>query len=514
MAESFVEAFLAVMTVGNLVAMIIGTIAGIIIGALPGINVTAGIAILIPMTFGMDPLFALGIIAGIFNGASYGNAIPAILINVPGTPAAVATTFDGYPMAQKGQSALALRIACYASAAGAIVSALSLILIAPPLARITLMFGPAEYFWLAILGLSSIAVLLGDDPVKGMIAAAMGMLLATVGLDQISGVMRFNFGYWELADGLPTVVVLTGLFAFSRVLMMAQERQTTGVSSEELRLTESSSVDLSLFRTLAPSLVRSGVIGMIVGILPGVGGNAAALLAYNEEKRAAKDPESFGTGDPRGVAASECGNSADNSSSLIPTLTLGIPGNAIAAIIMGALLVHGLQPGPSLFRDEPVIVYGFMIQMLFTAMILFVLGGMVATRIFSQVLRLPGVVLVPLIVSLMTIGIYTSTYEIFHLYLAVGFGLVGYFMIKLDFPLAPFVLGLILGGVAEFNLRVALRVSKGDPSYLFENTVSQILVGLLALVLLAAVRRFIADWKTRSKAGRASDAGSAVSTDE
>lgn len=506
MVDAFAEAFLAVMTMGNLVAMITGTIAGIIIGALPGINVTAGIAILIPLTFGMEPLFALGIIAGIFNGASYGNAIPAILINVPGTPAAVATTFDGYPMAQQGQSALALRIACYSSAIGAIVSALSLILIAPPLAKITLMFGPAEYFWLAILGLSSIAVLLGEDPVKGMIAACVGILLATVGLDQITGVMRFNFGYWELADGLPTVVVLTGLFAFSRVLMMAEEQKTTGVSKEDLKLT-AGKVDASLFRKLVPTLLRSGIIGMIVGILPGVGGNAAALLAYNEEKRAAKDPEMFGKGDPRGVAAAECGNSADNSSSLIPTLTLGIPGNAIAAIIMGALLVHGLQPGPSLFRDEPVIVYGFMIQMLFTAMILFVLGGMVATRVFSQVLRLPGVVLVPLIVSLMTIGIYTSTYEIFHLYLALGFGLIGYFMIKLDFPLAPFVLGLILGGVAEFNLRVALRVSKGDPSILFGNLVSQILIALLALILLTAVRRFIADWKKRSKAGRVPSVG-------
>lgn len=513
MIENFADAFLAVLTLGNLAAMIIGTIAGIIIGALPGINVTAGIAILIPLTFGMEPLFALGIIAGIFNGASYGNAIPAILINVPGTPAAVATTFDGYPMAQQGKSALALRIACYSSAIGAVVSALSLILIAPPLAKITLLFGPAEYFWLAILGLSSIAVLLGDDPVKGIIAACVGMLLATVGIDQITGVMRFNFGYWELADGLPTVVLLTGLFAFSRVLMMAQERKLTGVSGDELKLTDDK-VDADQFWSLMPTLVRSGIIGLIVGILPGVGGNAAALLAYNEEKRAAKDSDAFGRGDPRGVAAAECGNSADNSSSLIPTLTLGIPGNAIAAIIMGALLVHGLQPGPSLFRDEPVIVYGFMIQMLFTAMILFVLGGMVATRIFSQVLRLPGVVLVPLIVSLMTIGIYTSTYEIFHLYLAIGFGVVGYFMIKLDFPLAPFVLGLILGGVAEFNLRVALRVSKGDASYLFENLVSQILIFLLALILLTAVRRFIADWKRRSKVGRAAKSEPVVSIDE
>lgn len=499
MLEVLPEAFMAVMTPGNAVAMVVGTIAGIIIGALPGINVTVGIAILIPLTFGMEPLYALGIIAGIFNGASYGNAIPAVLINVPGTPAAVATTFDGYPMAQQGKSALALRIACYSSALGAIVSAISLILIAPPLSRITLLFGPAEYFWLAILGLASIAVLLGDDPVKGIIAASFGMLLATVGMDQITGVMRFSFGYWELADGLPTVVLLTGIFAFSRVLIMAQEQKLTGVTSEELRMADEKP-DWGMMRSLVPTWLRSTVIGLIVGILPGVGGNAAALLAYNEEKRAARDSETFGKGNPKGVAAAECGNSADNSSSLIPTLTLGVPGNAIAAIIMGALLVHGLQPGPSLFRDEPVIVYGFMIQMLLTAMVLFVLGGMVATRIFSQVLRLPGVVLVPLIGALMTIGIYTASYEILHLYFAAAFGLIGYVMLKLDFPFAPFVLGIILGGVAEFNLRVALRISQGELSYLFSSVISQILVALLGLIVLTAVSRFAKDWRQRTRA--------------
>lgn len=499
MLEVLPEAFIAVMSPDNVLAMIIGTIAGIIIGALPGINVTAGIAILIPLTFGMEPLYALGIIAGIFNGASYGNAIPAVLINVPGTPAAVATTFDGYPMAQQGKSALALRIACYSSAIGAIISAISLILIAPPLARITLLFGPAEYFWLAILGLASIAVLLGADPVKGIIAASLGMFLSTVGMDQITGVMRFSFGYWELADGLPTVVLLTGLFAFSRVLIMAQEQKVTGVTSEELRMADEKP-DMTLMRALVPTWIRSTVIGLIVGILPGVGGNAAALLAYNEEKRAAKDSDTFGKGNPKGVAAAECGNSADNSSSLIPTLTLGVPGNAIAAIIMGALLVHGLQPGPSLFREEPVIVYGFMIQMLLTAMILFVLGGMVATRIFSQVLRLPGVLLVPLIGALMTIGIYTSSYELLHLYFAAAFGLIGYVMIKLDFPVAPFVLGIILGGVAEFNLRVALRISKGELGYLFSSVISQILVALLALIVVTAGTRFVKDWRQRTHA--------------
>ena len=497
MYGAFVDAFFAVMTGSNLLAMVIGTIAGVVIGALPGINVTAGIAILIPLTFGMEPLFALGLIAGIFNGASYSNAIPAILINVPGTPAAIATTYDGYPMAQQGKAADALRIACYASAIGAIVSAIALITIAPPLSTVTLLFGPPEYFWLSVLGLSSVAVLLGNDPVKGAIAATVGILLATVGVDRITGAMRFSFGYWELADGLPTVVVLTGLFAFSRVLIMAQERKLTGISREGLRLATQRS-EGNVLRGMGMTLGRASIIGIIIGILPGVGGNAAALLAYNEEKRAAKDPETFGQGNPKGVAASECGNSADNSSSLIPTLTLGIPGNAIAAIIMGALLVHGLQPGPSLFRDAPVVVYGFMIEMLITAMMVFVLGGVMATQIFSQVLRLPEVLLVPLIVSLMAIGIYTTSYEILHLYMAIGFGVLGYVMFKLDFPVAPFVLGLILGGVAEFNLRVSLRAAQGDWTYLFQSSVSKVLIVLLGLIVFTALSRFKKDWSRRA----------------
>ncbi len=490
----FADAFFQVMTGANLLAMVIGTFAGIVIGALPGLNVTAGIAILIPLTFGMEPLFALGLIAGIFNGSSYSNAIPAILINVPGTPAAVATTYDGYPMAQQGKAADALRIACYASALGALLSAVTLITVAPPLARITLLFGPPEYFWLSVLGLSSIAVLLGNDPVKGIISACLGILLATIGLDKITGTMRFSFGYWELADGLPIVVVLTGLFAFSRVLMMAQERKLDGVSQEDLRFEEQQSA-FRLMRGMGPTIARSSIIGIIVGILPGVGGNAAALLAYNEVKRTSKDPESFGRGNPKGVAAAEAGNSADNSASLIPTLTLGIPGNAIAAIIMGALLVHGLQPGPALFREAPDVVYGFMIEMFITALMLFFLGGMVATRLFSQVLRLPGVILVPLIVALMTIGIYTSSYDLLHLYMALGFGLLGYAMIKLDFPVAPFVLGLVLGGVAEFNLRVALRASRGEWGYLYESLVSKILIALLLLLAFTALSRFVQDWR-------------------
>jgi putative tricarboxylic transport membrane protein len=473
MIQEFYQAFLALLTVQIALAMLVGTIAGIIIGALPGLTVTVGIAIFIPLTFGLEPLVALGLIAGIFNGSSYGNAIPAILLNIPGTPAAIATTFDGYPMARNGKAALALRVACYSSALGGTISALSLMLLAPPLSLVTIAFGPAEYFWVAILGLASIAILLGDDVIKGLISALLGLFIATIGMDGMTGQMRYTFGYWELADGLSVVVVLTGLFAVSRVLLMAEEARTTGVKDSDLRIA-GSHVDRKLFRSMLPTWTRSSFIGIIVGILPGVGGNVAALLSYNEEKRSSKDSESFGKGNPLGVAAAECGNSADNGSSMIPTLTLGVPGNAIAALIMGALLVHGLQPGPALFRDNPDVVYGFMIQMLVTSVILLVLGGMFATRVFAQVLRLPGILLVPMIVALMVIGVYTTSYKLFDLYLALAFGLIGY---------------VILGGMAEMNLRMALRIARGDWTFLFQNRISQILIALLVLSFAIPVVR-------------------------
>jgi putative tricarboxylic transport membrane protein len=474
-------------------------VAGIVVGALPGLTTSVGLAVLIPLTFGMNPLVALGLMAGLYNGSMYGGAIPAILLNIPGTPAAIATTFDGYPMAQQGRSATALRIACYSSAVGGMVSALSLILLAPPLAQVTLAFGPAEYFWVAMVGLVSVSVLLGADPLKGLISAALGLLIATVGMDALTGRMRFTFGTLELVDGISITVLLVGLFALPRVFQMAEEGRTTGVSAEALSI-KGHGLTVRAVLDLVPTWLRAGVIGIIVGILPGAGGNMAAFLSYNETKRAARDGASFGSGNPKGVAAAEAGNSSDNGASLIPTLTLGVPGNAIAALIMGGLLVQGLQPGPALFRENATVVYGFMLQMLLTSVLIFVLGGLIASRLFAQVLRMPQVLLAPMIVCLMVLGIYTVTGSIFSLYLMGGFGLLGYAMGRLDFPLPPLVLGAILGDMAEQSLRTALRIARGDWSYLLSSTVSRILIAVIVLMLLAQAVRWA---RTRLRAGAA-----------
>ena len=483
----------------NLAAIIIGTVAGMVIGSLPGLTATMGIAILIPLTFSMDPLVALGMMAGIYNGAMYGGAIPAILLSIPGTPPSIVTTFDGHPMAKQGRAAFALKIACWSSAVGGMISAVALMTIAPPLVKITLMFGPAEYFWVAVFGLSSIAVLLGADPVKGLAAACIGLLLSMVGLDPVTGHERLTFDSKHLLDGLDLIVVLTGLYAIPPAIRMAEEALKTGVKADDLKLKEGDSI-ISHLRDFIPVWLRGGLIGIFVGILPGTGGSMAAFITYNETRRVDKDPDSYGKGNPKGVAAAECGNNADNAAAMIPALTLGVPGSGVAAVILAGLLVHGLQPGPALFRENPDIVYGFMIQMFLTSVMLFFFGGELAFRVFAQVLRLPRVLLAPMILCLAVVGVYTLENSIDGVWIMLFFGLVGYVLLRCGFPLAPIILGLILGDLAEHQLRIALLISQGDWTALFQNTISQIIVGLTCLVLAWPLFQL---WKSRRAERRA-----------
>jgi putative tricarboxylic transport membrane protein len=464
--------------------MVIGTAVGIAIGALPGLSATMGIAVLIPLTFVMQPLTALGMIAGIYNGAMYGGAIPAILLRIPGTPAGIATVFDGYPMAQQGRARSALDISLASSALGSGVSALALLLLAPPLAAISLSFGPSEYFWLAVFGLTSISVLLSDNPVKGLLSACFGLWIGSIGIDTITGNERFTFGQMELLDGLDIVMLLTGLYAIPPALELAEkalvihrEQLTVGNETEKFR-----------WRSLIPTWIRSSIIGIIVGIIPALGGNVAAILAWNEQRRVDRNPERFGKGAPEGVAAAECANNADTAATLIPALTLGIPGNAVSAVILGALLVHGLRPGPQLFRDNADITYGFMLAMLITAVLMFVIGRLGA-RIFINVLRLPALVLAPMIVALTVVGVYSINNSMFDVWLMLGLGAIGYGMDKMSIPSAPAVLAVILGPMAEAEFRRALLISGGDIGFLFGRPISMVLIALVLLVLLVPLFR-------------------------
>ena len=482
-----------VFSLANFAAVVIGVISGIVVGAMPGLSATMAISVLVPFTFGLEPLVALGLMAGIYNGAMYGGAIPAVLLRIPGTPAAVATTFDGYPMAQKGEGGFALQVAVVSSAFGGIASAFALMLLAPPLSRVTLLFGPSEVFWVAIFGLASIIFLLGGNPVKGLISACFGVFVSVVGSDPIYGNDRFTFGQLEMLDGINIVILLVGLYALPPVIdLLETPLKTDGVQSSKLG-TEPIWKALPRMKTYWTTWLRGSFIGIWIGILPGAGGSMAASMSYNEARRTSKTPETWGEGEPEGVAAAEVANNADTASALIPALTLGIPGTAVAAVMLGGLLVHGLQPGPMLFRDNPDIVFGFMWQFLFGAILLIILGGSLATNSFARLLNLPRPLLGSVIIVLMLIGVYSIHGRMFDVYLMLGFGAVGWVMDRLKFPLPPVVLGLILGGFAEENLRLALRIGRGDPLVLFQNTTSLILVALTVAVVVgpSLKKRFI-----------------------
>jgi len=481
----------------NFAAVIIGVIAGIIVGAMPGLSATMAISVLVPFTFGLEPLVALGLMAGIYNGAMYGGAIPAVLLRIPGTPAAVATTFDGYPMAQKGEGGFALQVAVISSAIGGIASAFALMLLAPPLSKVTLLFGPSEVFWVAVFGLASIIFLLGGNPVKGLISAFFGVFVSVIGSDPIYGNDRFTFGQLEILDGIHIVILLVGLYALPPVIDLLETPLKTGVDNSKLG-TESIWKALPRMKGYWKTWFRGSAIGIWIGILPGAGGSMAAFMSYNEARRSSTNPDAWGEGEPEGVAAAEVANNADTASALIPALTLGIPGTAVAAVMLGGLLVHGLQPGPMLFRENPDIVFGFMWQFLFGAILLVLLGGSLATNSFAHLLNLPRPLLGSVIIVLMLIGVYSIHGRMFDVYLMLGFGAIGWVMDRLKFPLPPVVLGLILGGFAEENLRLALRIGRGDPMILFQNTTSLILVVLTIAVIIGPTlkKRFINSRKT------------------
>ncbi|MDB2662640.1 tripartite tricarboxylate transporter permease [Paracoccaceae bacterium] len=481
----------------NFAAVIIGVIAGIVVGAMPGLSATMAISVLVPFTFGLEPLVALGLMAGIYNGAMYGGAIPAVLLRIPGTPAAVATTFDGYPMAQKGEGGFALQVAVISSAIGGIASAFALMLLAPPLSKVTLLFGPSEVFWVAVFGLASIVFLLGGNPVKGLISAFFGVFVSVIGSDPIYGNDRFTFGQLEILDGIHIVILLVGLYALPPVIDLLETPLRTGVDNSKLG-TESIWKALPRMKGYWKTWLRGSAIGIWIGILPGAGGSMAAFMSYNEARRSSTNPDVWGEGEPEGVAAAEVANNADTASALIPALTLGIPGTAVAAVMLGGLLVHGLQPGPMLFRENPDIVFGFMWQFLFGAILLVLLGGSLATNSFAHLLNLPRPLLGSVIIVLMLIGVYSIHGRMFDVYLMLGFGAIGWVMDRLKFPLPPVVLGLILGGFAEENLRLALRIGRGDPMILFQNTTSLILVALTIAVIIGPTlkKRFSNSRKT------------------
>lgn len=506
MLESLSQGLFAIIEWQNLAAMVAGVVGGVTAGAIPGLSATMAVALLLPLTYGLNPLLALGLMAGLHNGAAYGGSIPAILLRIPGTPAAVATTFDGYPLAQAGRVAHALKVSVVSSAIGGVVSAVALMTLAPPLADIALLFGPTEIFWVSVFGITSTAVLIGKDPIKGLMSGCLGLLLGLVGLDHVTGVDRFTFGLIELSGGLPLPIVLMALFGVPAAWMMAEKRpeDSLNVSNLDLRK-ERDRLRNWPWRSILPAWVRGGLIGTFVGILPGLGGAVSSVVAYGSQKRAARDSASYGRGNTAGVAVAECANNADNAASMIPALTLGIPGSGVAAIVLAGLLIHGMEPGPQLFSERPDVVFGYMWAMLLTAMMLILVGGGLATKLFAQVLRVPPMLMMPIIVALSVIGTYTYENSIFNVYILFALGFVGYALDRLSFPVAPVILGLFLGPKVEYNLRVSLLISQDDWSVFWTRPLSLVIfLATILVIILPLLQRGIKNAVIRWRADKTS----------
>ncbi|MBE6904980.1 MAG: Tat pathway signal protein [Ruminococcaceae bacterium] len=482
--------------------IIVGVIVGIIFGSLPGLTATMGIALCLPLTFSMEPIQGLSLMMGIFIGGISGGLISAILIKIPGTPSSVATTFDGGPMADHGEAGKALSIGVFYSFLGTLFSIVALIFIAPSLADFALRFGPYELFAIGVFSLSMVGSLVSGSVVKGLTSCVLGLLLAQVGAAPSSGALRYTFGFHELDAGFDILVVLVGLFAISEVLASAQE----GIGANSGTIREKYKISLTgvtwkEFKEQSLNMIRSALIGIGIGILPGIGGGTSNIIAYAVAKNQSKHPEKFGTGIPDGIIASETSNNASVGGALIPLLTLGIPGDTATALLLGAFMIFGITTGPMLFQTNGDLVYGIFVATIIATIAMYILelGGM---RIFVKVLSVPRYILLPIVVALCVVGTFGNNSRVFDAFAAVLFGVVGYMMQKFEFPLPPFILGFILESLIETNLVRGLMVSGGSFLPFLSSPIGDMFLAIAVASIVFAVRKEI---KNRRKTVTAAD---------
>ena len=475
-----------VLSVETVLALFGGVVIGTIIGAIPGMTVTMGVALTLPFTFNMHPAVGILLLLGVYKGGVYGGSITAILIKTPGTPAASCTVMDGYPMSQNGQARKALDIALYASCFADFVSNISLILFAGLLASFALRFGPPEYFTLIVFSLTIIAGIAGENMPKGMISAGLGLFLATVGLDLVYGTNRFVFGEVELMAGLNFIPVLIGLFALPEIINhYAKKFEERG----QIQALAGGHATFAEFRRCFKSIFRGSIIGVVLGAIPGIGGAPAAFLSYSEAQRTSKNPDAkFGNGEMEGVAAAEAGNNGTCGATLIPLLALGVPGDIVTAVILGAFMIHGLQPGPLLFQDNLDLIYALFIGIMISSVFLFIVGKS-AIRIFSHVVLLPNKILFPMVLVLCVYGGYAVNNNPFDILVMMLVGLLGFGMLRTGIPAAPFLIAFVLGPLLEDNFRQSLLLSQGGMEIFFRNEICWIFWALTALVVFILVRR-------------------------
>jgi len=476
--ESFSIGFSVLLGWKPILVIIVGVIVGILAGAMPGLSPSTAVALLVPFSYTMTPALALILLTSIYIASNYGGSITAVLINTPGTPSAAVTAMDGYPLTKKGLAGKGLGTALVASTVGGAIGVAILILFAVPLARMALKFSPADYFALALFGLATVASMSRGNVLKSMVAILFGLMIKNIGIDPISGVERFTFGSDQLYDGFTLIPALIGLFAVS--VVFAKMESWTGVP-RVMEKVDNKLPSLKEFMQIKMTILRSSVIGTIIGIFPGAGATIAAFISYDMSKKASKHPEEFGKGSLEGVAAAEGANSSSVGGALVPLLALGIPGSATDAVLLGAFMLHDLVPGPLLFQDHPDIVYGIFSALILANIIMLVIG-IYGNRFFIKVVSVPEAIMYPLILAIAVIGSFAVSGSMFDVAACIGFGIVGWLFKRYGFPVAPIVLGIVLGKMVEENFRRAVMMDGYSTFFSDKLAFVVLLISLLSFV--------------------------------
>ncbi len=500
MLELIGVGFAEVASVGTILLIVAGVTLGIIFGSIPGLSATMAIALCLPLTYGMTPINGMALLIGLYIGGVSGGLVAAILLRIPGTPSSVATCFDGYPLAVKGQAGKALGVGIFFSFLGTIFGVVILMMIAPALARVALKFSFYEYFAVGVFSMTMMAGLISGSVVKGLASGAIGLMFAMVGSAPIDGLPRLTLGFHALDGGFDILPVLIGLFAISEILKSARERNARKMKLLQDFKIRGFGFSMAEFRSQIGNFFRSAAIGAGIGILPGIGGGTSNILAYSAAKNASKHPEDFGTGIIDGIVASETANNATIGGALIPLLTLGIPGDTATALLLGGLTIHGLNPGPLLFDTEAELVYGIFAICLIANLIMLLLeyGGI---KIFARVLLVPKHILMPIIMVLCVVGAYGLNSRIFDVWAVLLFGILAYVMEKFEFPLTPIILGFILGPMIETNLRRGLIASQGSYLPFITHPISAVFLAIsLVVIIMSARKEILASRKNRAEA--------------
>ena len=486
MSEVMAEVFVQLFTLTNLFYAVGGVLLGIIIGCIPGLTVTLGIILLLPLTYGMSAITSIIALLAIYVGGCYGGSISAILINTPGTNSALATTLDGYPLARSGRANKALSMSLFSSSLGGLLGALILLVAAPPIAAVAMKFRSPEYFSLALFGLTVIAGVSGDNIIKGIISAFFGIFIASIGLESLSGTLRYTFGSVALFGGISLLPALIGLIALAQVIVKTVEEKSPAPHAESEDFSkhiDDPGITRREMRSVMKTILKSTAIGTIIGAMPGAGGGWAQFVSYNEARRSSRHPEDFGKGSLEGVAAAESSNNTVVGSAMIPLLTLGIPGDGVTAILLGAFILHGMEPGPKLFTDQAVETYSIIIGLIICNVILYVLGRLFTKQI-AKVIKIPYNVLGIAIALFCFAGAFANSGNIWEMLLIVPLAAAGYFLNKLGFSVIPMMLGLILGPIVENNFTRSMIVYNNDLLIFFKEPIS---CGILIFAVLFTI---------------------------